>query len=170
MARRRKKKSNAPDEVTLNLAAMLDMAFQLLAFFILTFQPPAQEGQILLRLPPPIPIGEDKGTAKVGADPKNITPLIATNTLIINVYADTKTGTIDTMAIGTDQVGTLSALDARLKKIFADRAGFDQVVIQVSESCRYEELMKIIDICTHQTLADGKKLGKLSFAGLPDVN
>ena len=36
---RRKKKSRGKEEVELNLAAMLDMAFQLLAFFILTFRP-----------------------------------------------------------------------------------------------------------------------------------
>ena len=36
----------------LNLVAMLDLAFQLLAFFILTFKPAPAEGQILLRMPP----------------------------------------------------------------------------------------------------------------------
>ena len=33
------KKHKSNDEVELNLAAMLDMAFQLLTFFILTFKP-----------------------------------------------------------------------------------------------------------------------------------
>jgi len=28
-------------------------------------------------------------------------------------------------------------------------------------------LMKVIDVCTHQTLPDGKKLSKLSFVELP---
>ncbi len=32
---------------------MLDMAFQLLAFFVLTFRQAPLEGQISLRLPPP---------------------------------------------------------------------------------------------------------------------
>ena len=31
---------------------MLDMAFQLLAFFILTFRPPPGEDKIFLKLPP----------------------------------------------------------------------------------------------------------------------
>ena len=51
MSRRRKRRLQS--EVELNLAAMLDMAFQLLAFFILTYQPLPIEGQISLRLPPP---------------------------------------------------------------------------------------------------------------------
>ena len=166
---RRKKKSHAQEEVTLNLAAMLDMAFQLLAFFILTFQPPAQEGQILLRLPPPKAIGADNGKAQPGEDKKNTDPLIANSTLIINVYSNPKTGVIETMAIGADAVGNLAALDSRLQKVFADKGTpFDQVVIQVGDSCRYEELMRVIDVCTRQTLPDGKKLSKLSFVGLPD--
>ena len=47
------KRHRSQEEVELNLAAMLDMAFQLLAFFILTFQAGPLEGQINLRLPPP---------------------------------------------------------------------------------------------------------------------
>ncbi len=38
-----------PEEVELNLAAMLDMAFQLLTFFVLTFKPAPVEGQIALQ-------------------------------------------------------------------------------------------------------------------------
>ena len=38
--------------MTLNVTAMLDMAFQLLAFFVLTFKPPPAEAQIFLKLPP----------------------------------------------------------------------------------------------------------------------
>ncbi len=167
--RRRRKKTHAQQEVTLNLAAMLDMAFQLLSFFILTFQQPVQEGQILLRLPPPMAIGADKGKAQPGEDKKNTDLLSASSTLIINVYPNPKTGVIETMAIGADAVGNLAALDDRLQKLFADKGTpFDQVVIQVGDSCRYEELMRVIDVCTHQTMPDGKKLSKLSFVGLPD--
>ena len=42
-------------EVELNLASMLDMAFQLLAFFILTFHPSPIEGQLSLHFRPPSP-------------------------------------------------------------------------------------------------------------------
>ncbi len=50
MSRHRKKTLGA-EAVELNLAAMLDMAFQLLAFFILTFKPAPVEGDIALRMP-----------------------------------------------------------------------------------------------------------------------
>ena len=52
----RRKKRQTQDEVELNLAAMLDMAFQLLAFFVLTFRPSPVEGQLALNMPPPAPI------------------------------------------------------------------------------------------------------------------
>ena len=55
-AMRRARKQRPQSEVELNVASMLDMAFQLLAFFILTFRPAPLEGQISLRLPPPQPI------------------------------------------------------------------------------------------------------------------
>ena len=45
-------RKRSQQDVELNMASMLDMAFQLLAFFILTFQPPPLESQISLRLPP----------------------------------------------------------------------------------------------------------------------
>ena len=48
-----KKKKRSHGEVELNMAAMLDMAFQLLAFFILTFNPSPVEAEISLRMPPP---------------------------------------------------------------------------------------------------------------------
>ena len=53
---------------------MLDMAFQLLTFFILTYRPPPTEGQIYLRLPPPEGVAAQPGQ-KVGVDNKNKDPL-----------------------------------------------------------------------------------------------
>jgi biopolymer transport protein ExbD len=48
-----KKKRNLEEPVIIDLpiTPMLDMAFQLLAFFVLTFHPPSAEGQIPMRLP-----------------------------------------------------------------------------------------------------------------------
>ena len=56
------------EDVELNVTAMLDMAFQLLAFFVLTFRPPPGEDQIYLKLPPAQPVANMTGTKKAGAD------------------------------------------------------------------------------------------------------
>ena len=166
MGRRRKRRSQS--EVELNLAAMLDMAFQLLTFFILTFRPAPIEGQISLRLPPPQAVAMAKEGQKPGGDLENKNPVIGVNTLTISVFADPRSGEIASLGVGESPVPGIAALDGRLRQVFADPGNpFDQVIIQVSDSCRYDELMKVIDVCTHQTLADGKKLSKLSFVELP---
>jgi hypothetical protein len=36
-------------------------------------------------------------------------------------------------------------------------------VIRVAPNLRYEELMKVIDVCTRQKMADGQLLRKISF-------
>ena len=157
-------------DVELNLAAMLDMAFQLLTFFILTFKPPPSEGQVSLRLPPPKPVTMVKEGQQAGADTSNTNPVVGVNTLTITVIA-TPSGGIDSMAIGEGSVGiSLTALENRLKSVLSDPGSpFDQVVIQVGSDLRYSALMSIIDICTRQTLPGGEKLSTLSFVELPNA-
>ena len=154
----------------LNLAAMLDMAFQLLTFFILTFKPSPIEGQVSLRLPPPKPVTMIKEGQQAGADTSNTNPVVGVNTLTVTVIA-TPSGGIDSMAIGEGSVGmSLTALENRLKAVLSDPGSpFDQVIIQVGSDLRYSELMSIIDICTRQTLPSGEKLSKLSFVELPNA-
>jgi biopolymer transport protein ExbD len=167
MSRRSRKKRNPPG-VELNLAAMLDMAFQLLAFFMLTFKPAPIEGQVSLRLPPPQAATVVKGGQKPGSDVTNTNPIAGVNTLTISVFANPKTGIIESLGIGEAQVPSIAALDGKLREVFADPGNpFDQVIIQVSDQCRYDELMKIVDVCTRQTLPNGQKLAKLTFVEVP---
>jgi len=161
MSRKRRKQ----EDVTLNLAAMLDMAFQLLTFFILTFKPAPVEGQIDLRLPPPQAI--TTGKEKAGENTKNDNPVEGVNSLIISVFP-TASGGIGSLAIGEGNIASLPQLESTLKTVLADPTSpFDQVIIQVGSGLHYENLMKVIDVCTRQTLANGKKLNKLSFVELP---
>lgn len=51
MLRRRKRMQESPTEPDLPITPMLDMSFQLMAFFILTFKPGPTEGQLALMLP-----------------------------------------------------------------------------------------------------------------------
>jgi biopolymer transport protein ExbD len=166
--RRRKKRFSSQAGVELNLAAMLDMAFQLLTFFILTFRPAPLEGQVSLRLPPPQPAVVVKEGQQAGADEKNTNPVTGISTLTISVFANPATGLIESLGVGEAQVPNVAALDGKLREVFGDPGNpFDQVIIQVTDQCRYDELMKIIDICSRQTLPDGQKLTKLSFVELP---
>jgi biopolymer transport protein ExbD len=164
----RRLKRHNPAEVELNLAAMLDMAFQLLAFFVLTFRPPPAESQISLRLPPPQPVTGAKTGQEPGEDLNNKNVLRNLNTLTISVFADPSTGAIASLGVGESQIANLPALEKRLNEVFADPGNpFDQVIIQASDSCRYDELMKVIEVCTRQKFANGQKLRNLSFVELP---
>lgn len=48
---RKKRKPEAGVSVELPITPMLDMSFQLLAFFVMTFKAPSMEGQIAMKLP-----------------------------------------------------------------------------------------------------------------------
>jgi biopolymer transport protein ExbD len=160
---RRKRKKRHQSDVELNLAAMLDMAFQLLTFFILTFKPAPVEGQIVLRMPPPQAITNINSGQKAGQDADNINPVQGLNTLVISAIAHPD-GTLRQMAVGEAPVAGLTALDRKLAAIFSEPSGaFDQVIVQVDSKLRYEELMRIIDVCTKQKLPSGEPLTKLSF-------
>ena len=164
-----KKKRGGHENVELNLAAMLDMAFQLLAFFILTFKPAPIEGQINLKLPPAQPVTNVNSGQQAGANEQNNSAVTGLNSLVISIFS-TPGGKIATMAIGEGSVSGLTALENRLKGVLGPESGasFDQVVIQVSSRLKYEELMRVVDVCTRQTLANGEKLSKLSFVELPE--
>jgi len=160
---RRKRKKRNQGDVELNLAAMLDMAFQLLAFFILTFKPAPVEGQVLLRMPPPQAVTNINSGQKAGSEAENTNPVQGLNTLLISAIAHPD-GTLRQMAVGEAPVAGLTALERKLQAIFSEPSGaFDQVIVQVDGKLRYEELMRIIDVCTKQKLPSGEPLTKLSF-------
>lgn len=91
----------------------------------------------------------------------------AFESLVISVFS-TPGGKISTMAIGEANVAGVSALEGRLKAVLSDaNSPFKQVIIQVASKLRYAELMRVVDVCTRQTLPNGEKLTKLSFVELP---
>jgi biopolymer transport protein ExbD len=167
MRRKRKKKQRLESEVTLNLAAMLDMAFQLLAFFILTFQPPLAEGDVRLRLPPPMPTITDQNAQAAGSDEKNPNPVQGLNTLTITVLGSPD-GSIRQIAIGDTPIAGLGALDSKLKSIFGDpKLEYNQVILQLGSTLNYDQVMQVVDVCTRQKLPSGDKLSKLSLVEAP---
>ncbi|MGA2620677.1 MAG: biopolymer transporter ExbD [Thermoguttaceae bacterium] len=162
------RKMRSDEEVTLNLASMLDMAFQLLAFFILTFQPPAAESQIMMRMPPPLAV---IGAGKVAAgqdeskDPNDVKPA---KTLLITV-AD-KDGEIDFLQVGVPSIAPPAQIDFpklndTLTQYFKGSGdAFEQVIINGTGTLRWGELMRVVEICANQRFSDGKPLSKLSFS------
>ena len=163
--RHRKKRSK--EDVTLNLAAMLDMAFQLLTFFILTFKPAPVEGQVSLRLPPPHALNAG-GKQAAGDNDANHDPVKGDKTLVVTALGNNR-GELAGLALNETPVAGLGDLAAGLKKILADPDNtFDQVIVQVGSELHYDSLMKVVEICAAQTKADGTPaITKLSFVENP---
>ncbi len=163
----RRKRHKLPDAVELNLAAMLDMAFQLLTFFILTFRPAPLEGRIDLRMPPPLTATPDIPTLPGDKD-NLVDPLANLRTLVVEILPGDD-GAIGMMQVAGRPVDNLPLLDRRLSRLLTDPAmPFQQVVIQVGARLRYDALMSVVEVCSRQKLADGGALSKLSFVELAD--
>jgi biopolymer transport protein ExbD len=172
--RRRRRRARAQAEVELNLASMLDMAFQLLAFFILTFHPSPIEGQLSLHLPPASPI-TNVATEKVDTAQAADAGATTAKTLEISVFANPK-GDVSRVQVGLRGAftGPADAVNLRkLEKQLHEAFGFagtpfEQIVVRVAPNLRYEELMKVIDVCTRQKMPDGQMLRKISFVEMSE--
>lgn len=160
----RHRRSRADDGVELNLASMLDMAFQLLAFFILTFKPNPAEMGVTLRMPPPVPaVGITRGPQTPGAVEKLLS---GAKTVTVTVLGRPD-GRIRQIAV-EEMVTSEYGLEEKLQTVLGTPgAGIDQVLLQAGSTVSYESLMRVIDSCTHVKLANGKPLDKLSFVELP---
>ncbi|MCE9548309.1 MAG: biopolymer transporter ExbD [Planctomycetia bacterium] len=180
----RKRKGHQHEEVTLNLTAMLDMAFQLLAYLILTFHSPIAEAQINLRMPDPVAVGGE-GSAVIGGEPQRHDPReYPLDQLVVNVYSD-HAGGVGQITSGTSSKnskiseltasGTLEQkvgrLHHHLQGIFGDPGQpFDKMTLQVSGDIAYNDVMQVVDACARVNLADGKRLQNVTFIELPAGN
>ena len=171
MARRKRRKP--PGDVQLNLAAMLDMAFQLLAFFILTFRPAPIEGHFQLHMPPPTSIAQpvdpatDPGPSDGGVESS------FEETLELYVTSDNR-GQVTSINVGQQPVvaGRLTTeatqkLNSNLRSVFSNQDNpYERIQLNVDRRLHYEELMKIVDVCTRQTMPDGTQMRQVGFKEL----
>lgn len=165
---RRRKRKHSEAEVQLNMAAMLDMAFQLLAFFILTFRASPIEAQIALRLPD-APQAAGSSTVQIDSSPSD--PMDDLNfPLPIDLYSQPN-GELERIVIGSrvmkanDPAETMQIYRQEMVGLF-EKPVFDSVVIRVGKELHYEPLMQVIDLCTKQKAKDGSPMTKISIAPL----
>ncbi|MGE5191687.1 MAG: hypothetical protein ACM3U2_04240, partial [Deltaproteobacteria bacterium] len=95
-------------------------------------------------------------------------------TLTITITADAD-GHVASLTVGLAKLfdgplddNRLRQLDKRLKDVFAIEGTFDGVVLRVGKSLKYEELIKVINVCTVQKMADGNPVKKISFVEFGD--
>lgn len=145
--RSRKYRPGPPDEVFFPVAPMLDMAFQLLAFFVLTFRAPSAETHLDLHLPatpmalPSAAEGLARPTSSrtVDADIEN--------DLLVRAEAD-DLGDLASIKLGEAPIPDLNALGERLRR-YASLLGKRPLRVRIAadDRLRYEPAARIIAAC-----------------------
>jgi biopolymer transport protein ExbD len=146
-ARRRARQGEGHEEVQFPVTPMLDMAFQLLAFFILTFQSPTSETRLDLYLPTtPIALpGAPRGQARV--TPPRRSELDLENDLRIRAEAD-ELGDLKSLRLGDTPLPDLEALADRLRRYNSVLEGKPlRVRLSADDRLRYEVAAQIIGTC-----------------------
>jgi biopolymer transport protein ExbD len=150
-----RRKTESGPEPNLPVTPMLDMAFQLLAFFVMTYHPSDLEGQMELSLPSEaISQAQDKEDVKSDATPDNQQDLkLAANiSVIVRTQRDNvNTGLISGIAVqddsGTAPVDTLDKLREELKSRRANVENKENIKIQADSKLKWEEVISVMDAC-----------------------
>jgi len=176
------KKRRSNEDVELNVTAMLDMAFQLLAFFVLTFRPPPGEAQVYLKIPPARPVVGLKGSEEVGADANKDRNLAkTTRSVVVNLLDIGGNGAISTVQIGDPSIApmkdvALNSLRDELRGYFKPKEGgdtggqksdyvnYEQMLIQSTPTVHWEDVLKVADLRTEFSTVKEEKMPAVSFA------
>ena len=158
----RKRGGDAGPEPNVPVTPFLDMAFQLLAFFIMTYHPSALEGQMELALPSnqekaaasPDQVALDAESHK---DPDEDLKLPIELTVVIKTQHDgVNDGAISGLSV-QDQAGQkpingslpemFKGLEAHLKTVREGLNNKEGIKVQGDSRLKWKEVVKIMDIC-----------------------
>jgi len=150
-----KRKPDAEIEPNLPVTPMLDMAFQLLAFFVMTYHPSDLEGQMDLSLPSEnITQAKDKDQVDPNAppDPNQKLELPANVTVIVRTQMDGENnGRISALTLqdlaGPHVIDNLGKLATELKERSKTVENKENIKIQADGKLKWEEVIKVMDVC-----------------------
>jgi biopolymer transport protein ExbD len=152
-------KRQKTEDVEVPITPMLDMAFQLLTFFILTYHPAPTEGQFSMNLLPAQPsISLETPSGDKNANNNDLPAGVKTLPTTLRAGED---GQLAEIYIEDNKIDGLEALAKELAEIFKDKSAlpFDQTLIKVDPKLKYAELVKVIDLFS-------KHITKISFVDL----
>ena len=145
-SRRSRHKPGEPTAPDMPIVPMLDMSFQLMSFFILTFHPMPSEAQIALALPKIEGGGEAIPTLNVDVEIEDVIIQIfaADNGNVVSIKSASKNGDVD---LGSDT--------SKLFKYLQDKAaaakGGDatkkapKLKFEIAERLNYQIVVKLLD-------------------------
>jgi biopolymer transport protein ExbD len=147
-SRTSRRKAETVDEVQFPVTPMLDMAFQLLAFFVLTFQAPSAETHLDLDLPatPAALPGAPQGEAR--PNPARQVDTDLENDLWVRAEAN-DLGDLKALRLGDAPLSDLPTLGDRLRRYAGLLEGRPlRVRLVADDRLRYEEAARVIATCS----------------------
>lgn len=154
----RRKKRKAAENVEIPITPMLDMAFQLLTFFILTYHPMPSEVQFGMNLMPAAPAMKIGETAPEAAQNDALPAMLTTLPTVLHAGEGGRLGRV---SLNEVEVQGMPALRRELEAIKNDpNLKFEQALITIDGNLKYAELMTVIDIF------HSLKITKISFGEL----
>jgi biopolymer transport protein ExbD len=151
-------------EVQIPIPAMLDMTFQLLSFFILTFNPPnAGEGQMDMTLPA---VGAAKAKEAEQTDPFALSSTEVEAPADVTVAVESLNGGIDKITVReketTTPVTDIKELRAMLQRLHKE-LGQANIKVEAESRLKYAGLIEIMDACL------AAKFQSVGFVPPPDL-
>jgi biopolymer transport protein ExbD len=137
-----------PEEVQFPVTPMLDMAFQLLAFFILTFQAPSAETRLDLYLPAaPVTLsGSPAGEAPLRPTRKADVEL--ETDLLVRAESD-DLGELKSLKLGDAVLASVEVLGERLRRYSEVLEGKPlRVLLVADDRLQYEAAARLIGTCS----------------------
>ena len=162
----RRRTPDAPIDIQLPITPMLDMSFQLLAFFVMTFRAAsAAEGELDMYLPR---AGEAIARVSGAVDLSKTSDADIDQASDLTVVIEaTAGGDIGKLLVkdkaGSVPVDDVAALGAKLKELRGDLANQANIKIEAESKLKYALLVSVMDAC----LAAGFK--QVGFAPPPDL-
>jgi biopolymer transport protein ExbD len=144
--RKRKRREETPVDVTLPITPMLDMSFQLLSFFILTFHPMPTEGQLAINLPKIDAADKPQDDPTPPEDKKDE----YTVTLIAGSSGEVANISMKGPSADLGNIRNFADLYDQLKKIpkpAGKGAEGVAITIEASNDLIYARLIEVMDLC-----------------------
>jgi biopolymer transport protein ExbD len=165
VARRHREKGDAPVEVSLPITPMLDMSFQLLFYFVMTFQAAnALEGQLDMYLPK---AGSPQAKRPDQVDLSKDSDADLEQQADVTVVVSSQRGDVEGLSIREKTRNTpveLKALRGALAKLRSE-LGENQTAIKIEADghLKYARLVEVMDACL------GAGFKSVGFAPPPDL-